>query len=81
MRRSRRRIAQLAAVAMVAGLGLIGTVAPAQAKGMIVFVSYYSDATYTNHVGGSTFSDCPGDPSYHWGSYTPYYLIEEEPCP
>lgn len=79
--RTRSRIAQLAAVAMVTCLGLIGTVTPVQAKGMIVFVAYFDDAAHTNLVGGSTFSDCPGDPSYHWGSYTPYYIIEEEPCP
>lgn len=81
MSRSRSRTVQLVAVAAVAFLGLVGTATPAQAKGTIAYVAYFDDASYSNLVGASTFSECPGDPSYHWGAYTPYYTITSEPCP
>ncbi|GAA1644129.1 hypothetical protein GCM10009679_56490 [Saccharothrix algeriensis] len=80
--RSRGRTAyRAAAVALAVCLGLVGAAVPAQAKGTITFVAYFSDATHSNLVGASTFSECPGDPSYHWGAYTAYYTIESEPCP
>ncbi|MGB2569655.1 DUF6289 family protein [Micromonospora citrea] len=81
MRRSRSRAVQLVAVAAVACLSLLGTATPVQAKGVITFVAYFDDASHSNLVGSSTFSECPGDPSYHWGAYTPYYTITSEPCP
>ncbi|MBV1853605.1 DUF6289 family protein [Catellatospora tritici] len=80
MRRSRTRT-RIAAVAAAVCLGLVGAATPAHANGTITFVAYFSDAAHTNLVGGSTFSECPGDPSYHWGAYTAYYTIESEPCP
>ena len=47
---------------------------------MITFVAYYDDAAHTNLVGAATFSACPGDPAYSWGSQTSFYTIESEPC-
>ena len=47
---------------------------------MIAFVAYYDDAAHTNLVGAATFSECPGDPSYSWGTQTSFYTIESEPC-
>ncbi|MDI1464060.1 DUF6289 family protein [Catellatospora sp. KI3] len=84
MRRSRTRTriaVRLAAIAAVTGLGLVAGATPAQANGNIVFVAYFDDAAHSNLVGASTFSECPGDPSYHWGAYTSYYEITSEPCP
>lgn len=47
---------------------------------VIAFVSYYDDAVHTNLVGGATFSQCPGDPSWSWGAQTEFHTIESEPC-
>lgn len=47
---------------------------------VIAFVSYYDDAAHTNLVGGATFSQCPGDPSWSWGAQTEFHTIESEPC-
>ncbi|MBW4704690.1 MULTISPECIES: hypothetical protein [unclassified Micromonospora] len=81
MRRFGSRITSFLVVAAVTCLGLVGAAAPAQAKGVIVFVAYFDNAAHSNLVGGSTFSECPGDPSYHWGAYTEFHEITSEPCP
>jgi hypothetical protein len=80
--RTRLRTAtRIAAATAAMALGLIGAAAPAHAKGVITFVAYFDDAAHSNLVGASTFSECPGDPSYHWGAYTSFYEISTEPCP
>lgn len=80
--RTQLRVAtRIAAATAAIALSLVGAATPAHANGVITFVAYFDDATHSNLVGSSTFSECPGDPSYHWGAYTPFYEISTEPCP
>ncbi len=77
---------RLALIAAAVGLTFALGAAPASAEtkvqgGVITYVAYFSDATYSNLVGGTTYSQCPGDPSYHWGAYTAYHTTYTEPCP
>lgn len=80
--RTRLRAAtRIAAATAAMALGLTGVATPAYANGVITFVAYFDDAAHSNLVGSSTFSECPGDPSYHWGAYTSFYEISTEACP
>jgi hypothetical protein len=82
MLQARLRVtARIAAVSAAVALGLVGAATPAQATGKVItYVAYYNDAAHTTLIGSSTFSQCPGDPSYHWGAYSDYYDISSEPC-
>ncbi|MEW6736316.1 MAG: DUF6289 family protein [Acidobacteriota bacterium] len=62
------------------GKGKLGShAAAAAAYNRFKIITYYSDESYSEIVGGYII-DCTGRATRNEGQFTPFYTVEEEPC-
>lgn len=74
-----RRISKLPVVLMLLALVLALSVPQvSEASGTLITYTFFSDATYTEIVGGYR-KECDGKVT-SWGQRTNYYIYREDPC-
>ncbi|WP_018349799.1 DUF6289 family protein [Longispora albida] len=77
-----KRRVTIGALAVAALIAVVVPAVPAQARACRIdhfcTTAWYSDSSYTNHIGGM-YEECDGS-VYTWGQRTGYVVFRESPC-